>query len=187
MCSCTARTCQLMLGTKHTALFPLVSISLPAAVACLGRGLLFGGSSAGSLGLTARCSGLSPLSEGLPCRPQGHCVSSACSSSPRGWPSMLSSGSSSPCGWPSMSSSGSALPPPGLVECLRSHCLPLSHVPARFCLLWLPPSSSRRSFLSSSGAVEVVGLLRLFLSFCFCRSLLRIFHAFLSIPATLLR
>ena len=128
MCSCIARTCQLMLGTKHTALFPLVSITLPAAVACLGRGLLFGGSSAGSLGLTARCSGLSPLSEGLPCRPQGHCVSSACSSSSRGWPSMLSSGSSSPCGWPSMSSSGSALPPPvwwsvfGVTACLCHTC-----------------------------------------------------------------
>ena len=25
--------------------------------------------------------------------------------------------------------------PPSLVECLRSHCLPLSHVPVRFWLL----------------------------------------------------
>ena len=34
--------------------------SVPPCLPCLGRGLLFGGSPAGSLGLTARCGGLSP-------------------------------------------------------------------------------------------------------------------------------
>ena len=137
MCSCTARTCQLMLGTKHTALFPLDSISLPAAVACLGRGLLFRGASAGSLGLTARCSGLSPLSEGLPSAPRAiaylrHVLHPLVAGLPccRRVRCLLAAG----------------LPcrrlvrhfPPSLVECLRSHCLPLSHVPVWLCLVWLP-------------------------------------------------
>ena len=98
---------------------PPVSISLPAAVACLGRGLLFRGASAGSLGLTARCSGLSPLSEGLPSAPRAIAYL-------RHVLHPLVAGL--PCCRRVRQSGG----------VFRSHCLPLSHVPVRFCLLWLP-------------------------------------------------